>query len=141
MKSLLFFFAFITTFQVVGMVMLGTTLRSVILAIREHGGEGVRQVNAWWVRLIVGVGLVLITTLAGYSDLVLILLRILYVVIGLAAFIISLIGIRQRLFVDLQANEIIMIIVGAIFLIIGMAASGEMLRQREIRYWFIREHI
>ena len=102
------------------------------MAIREHGWEGIRQVNAWWVRLIVGVGLVLITTLAGYSELVIPLLRILYVVIGVAAFIISLIGIRQRLFVDLQANEIIMIIVGALFFIIGMAASGEMLRQREI---------
>lgn len=132
MKSLLFFFAFITIFQAIGMVMLGTTLRSIILALREHGWAGVRQVNAWWIRLIIGGGLALFTTLAGYSELVIPLLRILYVVIGVAAFIVSLIGIRQRLFVDLQASEIIMIIVGAIFFIIGMAASGELLRQREL---------
>jgi hypothetical protein len=131
MKSLLFFFAFITVFQAIGMVILGTTLRGILLALREHGWKGVRQVNAWLVRLIVGGGFVLISTLAGYSELSM-TLKILQVVIGLAAFIASLIGIRQRLFSELQANQISMIIFGAIFFIIGMATAGEMLRQREI---------
>lgn len=131
MKSYLFFFAFITFFQAIGMVMLGTTLRGIILEIRQHGWRGVGNVNAWLARLIVGGGFVIISTLAGYSELST-MFKIIQVVIGLAVFITSLIGIRGRLFVDLQPNQIGMIIFGAVFFIIGMASSGEMLRQREI---------
>lgn len=131
MESMLFFFVFITVFQAIGMAMLGSTLRGIMLEVRQHGWKGIGNVNSWLSRLIVGVGFAIISTLAGYSQLTS-LFRILHIILGLAVFIFSLIGLRGRLFTELPAKHLSIIVFGTLFFVIGMGTAGEMLRQREI---------
>jgi hypothetical protein len=131
MEEMLFIFGLVTVFQVIGMVMLGTTLRGIIMALRQHGWRGICQVNLWWARLIVGGALVLITMLHGYAVLTTIL-KVLQTVIGLAVLVSSLIGIRGRLFSELQAQQVILFVFGAPFFIYGMVTTGRMLRRGEV---------
>lgn len=131
MEEMLFIFGLTTFFQVIGMVMLGTTLRGIIMALRQHGWRGVHQVNLWWARLIVGGALVLMSMLHGYAVLTT-TLKVLQTVIGLAVLVTSLIGTRGRLFNEIQAQQVILFVFGASFFIYGMVTTGRMLRRGEV---------
>jgi hypothetical protein len=126
----LFWFVIVTFFQVMGMTMLGTMLREIIPAIREHGCRSIGQGDGW-LRLIFGGVVVLIATLFGYAVLPTALI-VLQVAIGFAALVASLLGIQGTLFARLKVKQVSIIIFGAFFFIVGMGIGGQMVRQGEV---------